>query len=104
MARARRRGHGPRVDLSVRVGEVALPNPVMTAAGTAGHGDSIDLTFDFTVEQQAVTGMRQGVFGRGLDFLQLRGTYRVSGRAGPRDVEFTAPGAAETFRGRPAGR
>ncbi len=26
------------VDLSTRVGSVALPNPVMTAAGTAGHG------------------------------------------------------------------
>lgn len=29
------------VDLSVRVGSVALPNPVMTAAGTAGHGDEL---------------------------------------------------------------
>ena len=26
------------VDLSVRVGSVVLPNPVMTASGTAGHG------------------------------------------------------------------
>lgn len=26
------------VDLSVRLGSVALPNPVMTASGTAGHG------------------------------------------------------------------
>ena len=46
MARARRRGHGPRVDLSVRVGEVALPNPVMTAAGTAGHGDELGRYLD----------------------------------------------------------
>ena len=29
------------VDLSVRVGSVALPNPVMTAAGTAGHSDEL---------------------------------------------------------------
>ncbi len=65
-----------------------------------GHGDSLELTLDFSVEQQAVTGMRQGMFGAGLDFLQLRGTYRVSGHAGGRDVSFTAPGAAETFRGR----
>ena len=30
-----------RVDLSVRVGSVELRNPVMTAAGTAGHGDEL---------------------------------------------------------------
>jgi dihydroorotate dehydrogenase (NAD+) catalytic subunit len=29
------------VDLSVRVGSVALANPMMTAAGTAGHGDEL---------------------------------------------------------------
>ena len=29
------------VDLSVRVGSVDLPNPVMTASGTAGHGDEL---------------------------------------------------------------
>lgn len=29
------------VDLAVSVGSVALPNPVMTASGTAGHGDEL---------------------------------------------------------------
>ena len=29
------------VDLSVSVGSVVLPNPVMTASGTAGHGDEL---------------------------------------------------------------
>lgn len=29
---------GTQVDLSVRVGELTLPNPVMCASGTAGHG------------------------------------------------------------------
>ncbi len=29
------------VDLSVRVGSLELPNPVMTAAGTAGHADEL---------------------------------------------------------------
>ncbi len=34
-----RRGRGPRgVDLTATVGSVTLPNPVMTASGTAGHG------------------------------------------------------------------
>lgn len=32
-----RRG-APAVDLSTRVGAVALPNPVLTASGTSGHG------------------------------------------------------------------
>ncbi len=33
------------VDLSVRVGSLALPNPVMTASGTAGHGDELGAYF-----------------------------------------------------------
>jgi len=31
----------PDVDLRVRVGSVELPSPVMTASGTAGHGDEL---------------------------------------------------------------
>ena len=30
------------VDLSVRVGSLELPNPVMTASGTAGHADELE--------------------------------------------------------------
>jgi dihydroorotate dehydrogenase (NAD+) catalytic subunit len=30
------------VDLSVPVGSLVLPNPVMTASGTAGHGDELE--------------------------------------------------------------
>jgi len=41
-----------------------------------------------------------GPAGTGLDFLQMRGTYTVTGRAGDRTLDFTAPGSAETFRGR----
>lgn len=33
-----RRGGGAAVDLTTTVGSVTLPNPVMTASGTAGHG------------------------------------------------------------------
>ncbi len=33
------------VDLAVRVGSVALPNPVMTASGTSGHGDELAAYF-----------------------------------------------------------
>lgn len=34
--------HAGEVDLSVSVGSVVLPNPVMTASGTAGHGDELE--------------------------------------------------------------
>ncbi len=36
---------GGGVDLAVAVGSVALPNPVMTASGTAGHGDELGAYF-----------------------------------------------------------
>jgi dihydroorotate dehydrogenase (NAD+) catalytic subunit len=35
-----------RVDLTVRVGSVVLPNPVMTASGTAGHGAELGAYLD----------------------------------------------------------
>ncbi len=38
MRRRRRDGDLPSVDMGVSVGSVRLPNPVMTASGTAGHG------------------------------------------------------------------
>ena len=36
------------VDLSVRVGDVALGAPLMTASGTAGHGDELGRYFDLS--------------------------------------------------------
>ena len=38
---ARVRSRGSAVDLRTRVGDVVLPNPVMTASGTAGHGTEL---------------------------------------------------------------
>jgi hypothetical protein len=40
-----------------------------------------------------------GPLGGGFNLLQMRGQYDVTGRLGDRSIEFTAPGAAETFRG-----
>jgi len=37
-----------KVDLSARVGSVLLPNPVMTAAGTSGHGSELGAYFDLS--------------------------------------------------------
>lgn len=36
------------VDLTARVGGVVLPNPVMTASGTAGHGAELGAYFDLS--------------------------------------------------------
>ena len=37
----RRSAAGPPVDLTTRVGSVELAHPIMTASGTAGHGDEL---------------------------------------------------------------
>jgi dihydroorotate dehydrogenase (NAD+) catalytic subunit len=38
----------PSVDLTARVGAITLPNPVMTASGTAGHGAELAAYFDLS--------------------------------------------------------
>ena len=52
MSRRTRRGGrhraGPPVDLSTDVGSVALAAPVMTASGTAGHGDELAAYVDLS--------------------------------------------------------
>jgi hypothetical protein len=62
-----------------------------------GPALTLDLRFDVTSTE--TSRMTQGPLGNGLDFLQMRGRYTVSGRAGEREISFTAPGSAETFRG-----
>jgi hypothetical protein len=52
------------------------------------------------VKSSVTTPMTSGPLGNGVDFLQMRGEYVVSGHAGERQIKFAAPGAAETFRGR----
>jgi dihydroorotate dehydrogenase (NAD+) catalytic subunit len=39
---------GPPVDMSTTVGSVSLPNPVLTASGTAGHGDELAAYVDLS--------------------------------------------------------
>jgi hypothetical protein len=65
-----------------------------------GRAAAVDVTLRFDVASAVTTRMAEGPLGNDLDFLQMRGQYHVSGRAGSRVIEFTAPGAAETFRGR----
>jgi hypothetical protein len=63
-----------------------------------GRGGRLDLRIDIDIEGAIVN--RSGVLAGGPDFLQLRGRYHVTGQAGGQRLDFTAPGAAETFRGR----
>jgi hypothetical protein len=64
------------------------------------QSESLALTMTLDVEQTTATRMRVGGFGAGMDFLQMRARYDVSGRVGGKDVAFTALGSAETFRGK----
>jgi hypothetical protein len=65
-----------------------------------GRSASLNLTMELIVDNALVTRMGDQLFGNGSDFLQLRASYHVRGRAGDRSIDFTAPGSAETFRGR----
>ena len=66
------------------------------------HGRSwqLDLTMEIDIEDAVVTRMDRGGFGGERDFLQLRATYHVTGTVGDEEIDFTAPGSAETFRAR----
>jgi len=64
-----------------------------------GDSPSLDLRLTVDVESVIRTPMREEPLASGLDFLQMRGRYVVSGTAGDRRLEFEAAGAAETFRG-----
>ena len=65
-----------------------------------GQSPSLDLTMEIDVEDAMVTRMDPESFGGALDFYQLRASFHVTGRVGDDPVDFTALGAAETFRGR----
>ena len=53
-----------RVDLSARIGTVVLPNPVLTAAGTAGHGAELAPYFDLsTIGAVVVKSMSAAAWG-----------------------------------------
>jgi hypothetical protein len=64
------------------------------------RGSALDLDLRFDVSSAITSRMEQGALANGIDFLQMRGDYTVSGRAGSREITFTAAGAAETFRGK----
>jgi hypothetical protein len=64
------------------------------------RGRRIDLQLALAVEETVGTrmGLTRLATGQTMTFLQLGGTYRVSGTVGDRPLDFTARGSAETFR------
>ena len=84
----------------VRIAEQNDSTGRPTSISITGRGPSLDVTARFTVDSAVTTRSAQGPLANQVDFLQLRGQYTVSGTAGTRQIQFTAPGAAETFRGR----
>jgi hypothetical protein len=65
------------------------------------RGSSADLEIEARFEVEVTTRSRGLVMLRSdLDFLQMRGTYSVTGRIGDRMLSFSAAGSAETFRSR----
>jgi hypothetical protein len=63
------------------------------------RGSSLALRMDLAVGQTTMTGQARRFDGQ-MDFLQLRAEFHVTGQVAGRTVDFTAPGSAETFRGR----
>ena len=67
----------------------------------AGRSRLLDVHLTFAVGSTVTTRTAQGPFSGGLNFLQMRGQYTVTGQAGDRAIDFSAPGSAETFRENP---
>ena len=93
-------GYATNVRITETNGDADRPRDIAIRA----RGIGVDVTMRFDVRSAVVTHMAQGPLANGVDFLQLRGQYTVSGRAGGRTLDFSAPGAAETFRGGGGGR
>jgi len=90
-------GVATRVSIAER-GEDAGGRSAPREVEIAARGVDLDIRLKFTVESSIRTPF--GLTGSEipLDFLQLAGTYRASGRAAGRPIEFTSRGTAETFR------
>ena len=85
----------------VETNDAATGRP--TSITVTGRSSSLDVAMELTVDDAIVTKRGPSTALRAsavMDFLQLRARYRVRGRAGDRTIDFTAPGAAETFRQR----
>jgi hypothetical protein len=84
----------------VRISEVNDDRGQPRTITIRARGASLELDVRFDVASVVTTRQAQGPLANGIDFLQLRGQYTVKGHAGSREINFTAAGAAETFRGK----
>jgi hypothetical protein len=87
---------GHATDVQIVETNDASGRPTQISIRARGAGLELSVRFDVTS-----TVRSSGTLGSGLDFLQMRGQYTVQGRAANRVIDFTAAGAAETFRGPP---
>jgi hypothetical protein len=89
-------GFSTAVSLEETGDERGVPQRVTVRA----RGQTIDLQLVFTIDRSVRTAMSlmAAASGTPTDFLQLGGEYRVTGKIGERAIDFTARGAAETFR------
>jgi len=85
-------------DVSIAERDAAgLPQQVDITA----RGRSLDVRLALSVDRAIRTAFaNSSPTDPSTDFLQLAGVYRVTGHAGDRRIDFTARGAAETFRER----
>jgi len=83
---------------NVKIEETNAPDGRPTAITVRALGTGLDLTLRFEVAS-AVTTRMGGPLANDVNFLQLQGRYIVNGRAAGRSLDFSTPGAAETFRG-----
>ena len=86
---------------NVTIAETNDPRGQPKTITVAARSRLLDVTMRFDVDSMVTTRTAQGTLANGLNFLQMRGRYTVSGHAGDRAIEFTAPGSAETFRENP---
>jgi hypothetical protein len=84
-------------------GDPGSPHPTSPASILVrARGAALDLRIETTIEAAISTPMGGGPFAAShepLAFIQMRGTSRVSGRLAGREIDFSAPASAETFRG-----
>jgi hypothetical protein len=86
---------------NVRIDETNAADGRPTQITVRALGTGVDVTLRFDVAAAVTTKMAQGPLANDVNFLQLQGRYTVTGRAAGQTLDFTAPGAAETFRGAP---
>jgi len=83
---------------AVTIDEMNDANGQPRAITVTGRSRLLDVRMQFDVGSLVRTPMTAGTLSSGLNFLQMRGQYTVTGHAGDRAIDFVAQGSAETFR------